>query len=912
MLSLSNPVVPTNYAIELTIIDPSKANFRGLLRADLTINKNRGERNEFKEFSLHAEEIVVLSAKIGSQELNVTFDRSSSIVTFHFESGLKVNDAGEWDPLVVEYVGKLQPIKTFQDVTRGVFKTNYMDIASGNSNHYVVATHSQPGFAKRIFPCIDELNHKAFFQLSVKTLRRFVVASNTQVETESDEPTFQNSTGNSDSMKKVSFTTTPLMAPSLFGFVLGDLHSIDAQITLPQGKLPIRFLAAQQVNLAAFALDTVCEYLPALQELFKCKYPLAKLDFALLPFLSDMAMENFGLITIRQDHLLLDPSVLADETIQNQVQQLVVHELVHQWMGNYISFDSWEHLWFNEAFATWCACELISTNSKQDYWSSAEYLQQLSGALLKDGSADSQSIASRSKIDQISQTSDAVDPYSYCKGISILRSLQCSIGKDNFKSALQSLAYNESFHKRCIKPSEIWSFFGQQLGSANISNFMFSWIQSPGFPVLHVTCENGNTLLKQNRFQSDKDNASEDVPFHIPLFTLLPDGSEDKQHILMTDRSLKLPFKATLFNSDVKGYYRVSYESAECYGQLCEALASGQLSDLDLYGVFRDLDVFIGDESYQKREHLNGLIQLLCTIASRVDLNIYPKYYRGLSLGLTILQQLELSDLRFGSGKENKKYSDIIITPLFNQIQWPESFHNVRPSIHQALVMSQVLSAGKTLADVQSLSSKYFRKILQGPQGAIPFELVESILTVNSFCTSTLKQWKKHYDLVKSSQGLATHVSGCSVADIQDAALESIGFCTEPQLVQKLLNFVSSNFSSAGSEKALFGLSNNAKKACGSEQIRDVVWAWFDLHFDQWAKKSSTGDSVDCQRSRNTLLAVSVVVFEMWQDMPEKVDAFATAKQSKFGGDLRVADVWTSVKRSQIPKMTIYKGLLGF
>ncbi|SCU94182.1 LAFA_0F20362g1_1 [Lachancea sp. 'fantastica'] len=916
MLSLLNAFVPTKYAIEL-LIEPSKANFRGLLKADLTLNKNREHDSDelITSFSLHAEDIVVLSAKIGSQKLDVSYDRTAGTVNFHCSDGLNrsKNEAGVSQQLVLEYLGKLQLIKTFQDVTRGVFKTNFMDAETGNSDHFVVATHSQPSFARRIFPCIDEINHKAYMQLVIKTLPRFKVVSNTQVESEIQEQIEGSATdANATALKTVSFEQTPLMAPSLFGFVLGDLQCIESHIALPQGELPIRILATQQVELAAFALDTVCKYLPVLQEFFKCEYPLSKLDFALLPFLSDMAMENFGLITIRQDHLLLDPTMLADDTVQTQVQQLIVHELVHQWMGNYISFDSWEHLWFNEAFATWCSCEIISNISHQDHWSSQEYLQQLNNDLLRDASSDSQSIASTSTKGSITQTSDAVDPHNYTKGISILRSLQCSIGKDNFKSALQSLSCDKSYHERSIKPSEIWTYFGQHLRSMNISNFMFSWTHSPGFPVLHVESQNGNTLLKQGRFLTGNGGTTENVPFHIPLFARLSDGSEDKQHVLMTDRTLKLPYEPTLFNSDVKGYYRVSYESKECYDRLSKALVEGQLSELELYGVFRDLETFIGNEQYQKPVHLDGLFQLLRTIASDVDLSTHSKYYHGLSLGLTVLQQVELSDMRFGSGAESSKLLENIINPLFKQIEWADSYQSVQIPSYQAHVMSQVLSAGKRLTEVQSLCCKYFKMILHGPANAIPFELLGGILTVNSFSTSTLKQWKKHFELAKSSQGIVPHISGCSASDIEVTALETLGYCKEPQLVQRILNFVLTNFDSTGSERALFGLSDNAKELCGKEQVRDVVWNWFCLHFDQWAKKSLVGDAATCQDLRNTLLAISVVVFQMWQDVPEKVDTFTTAKQSHYGGELRVAEIWASVKRSQIPKMNIYKALLGF
>ncbi|SCU88303.1 LADA_0E09384g1_1 [Lachancea dasiensis] len=906
MLSLTNSLIPTKYEVELTI-EPSRANFRGFLRVFLTKNRNSGVSDEVTGFSLHGQDLVVLSAKIGDKSLTVTCNRQVGVIQFQAETGpLAISQQLQKEVVVdIEYVGKIHSIKTFQDFTRGIFKTNFMDPDTGNSDNYVVATHGQPGFAKMMVPCIDEINHKAQFQLTINTLERFVVVSNTPMVS-------QSAPGPQSTLKKVRFGTTPLMTPSLFGFTLGDLKSIEAEVPLPQGHLPVRFFAVQDVELATFGLDTVCEFLPALQEMFQVEYPLKKLDFALVPFLSDMAMENFGLVTVQQGHLLLEPSMLADATTRGQVQQLVVHELVHQWMGNLISFDSWEHLWFNEAFATWCACEILSVTTGKDHWSSQEYLQQLNSSLKQDASIECQSIVQSSHKSTIVQTSDAVDPHSYTKGIAIIRSLQRCIGPKKFKEALQSFMGQVEFHKRGIKPSEIWNYFGQLLKSANIANFMFSWTQTASFPVLHVSVKDGATVLKQHRSQGGANDDTEDVPYHLPLFARLPDGSMDEKHVLMTDRSLTLTYPTIVFNSDVQGYYRVSYESAKCYDRLCDGLVSGALSELDLYGVFRDLEGFLGDETYQKREHIDGLLQVLRTIASRVELEMFPKYYHGLSLGLTILQQFEVSILRFGSDKNDFGFVASIIGPLFRQFKWPNDFQNGKYEFHQLHTMSQVLSAGKSLPEVQSVCAKYYKIVLQGPNNALPSEILDSIFTVSSFQNSSLKHWKKHYELAKSSQGISNHISGLSAGEIQTIALETVGFSTSLELVRKVLNYVLTNFDVDGSERALFGLSYNAKYSYGAEQIRDVVWEWFTLHFDKWAQKSVLDDSRNTQRLRNTLMAISVVVFEMWQDAPEKIDIFTIAKQAKFGKGLRIAEIWASVKRSNVPKMIIYQGLLGF
>lgn len=898
VLSLANGVVPSRYELELEL-DHQKANFRGQLIAQLHAVAGC---TELKEFSLHGDGLIVLSANIGNVKLKVSYDRRGRKIDFAAESPIDLS-SGTVAPLALAYVGTVHAIKTFQEPTRGVFKTNFMRYDTGKSDNFVIATHAQPGFARMIFPCIDEPNHKAQFQLTITSDQRFKVISNTAQLTEHELD---------NSRRSVKFGVTPSMTPSLFGFVVGDLEFIQSTVKLPQGNLPIRFYAPQQIEHAAFGLDTVQKAFPALQSYFQCDYPVNKLDFVLLPFLTDMAMENFGMITVQQDNLLLSPTALADKSVQTQVKQLIVHEMVHQWMGNYISFDSWEHLWFNESFATWCACEILDAIDQTEYYYSDEYLHQLDVCLRGDSELSSQSIAASSKKDGIIQTSEAVDPHNYAKGISLIRSLSCCIGEDIFKKALQKVFAAHEFHDKSIKPSDIWSYMGKELHSSNISNYMYSWVQTPGIPILHVTSNGSLTSLVQHRFVSSGETDHEDVPYHIPLFMKLTDGSLDQKQVLLTDRSTTIDYPILLCNSDAKGYYRVSYESQECYELLKKGLEEGLVSGTDLYKFFQDLKYFIGNEAYQKQEHLDGVLDVLRYIAQKISLEKSPQLYRGLGVGLEILQTIELSVIAYRGDAENLNILETVIMPLFKQITWPSQFENVKYGSAQLQLMSQVLFAAKDTSEAHEVATRYFKKVMQGPNASIPSEIVGSVFATISQHTSSIKNWKKLNELVKSSAAVAPHVSNASPVDLQNAAIENLSFSTDPAVVTKILNFVMTNIDSSSIEKALFGLAYNAHRDSGNSKVRDSVWTWFNLHYDMWAKKSFRDGSDTSSRLKKTLTSISIIVFEMWLDKPEQIDTFVTMKQSKFGQLSNVQEIWNSLKKGQLKKMKIYQGILGF
>lgn len=79
-------------------------------------------------------------------------------------------------------------------------------------------------------------------------------------------------------------------------------------------------------------------------------YSLPKLDMVALPDFSSGAMENWGLITYREDAMAFDKTIntLSDK---QAIRNVIAHEIAHQWFGNLVSPAWWNHLWLNEGFA---------------------------------------------------------------------------------------------------------------------------------------------------------------------------------------------------------------------------------------------------------------------------------------------------------------------------------------------------------------------------------------------------------------------------------------------------------------------------------------------------------------------------------------------------------------------------------
>lgn len=691
-LNLVNSILPLHYDLQLELC-PSKVNFRATEVIDFK-PRTQGE-GLLQRFELHSRDLVILSATLNDDiAVKVSYDKDNQLALFNVDQPVDVSTM-ERIQLTLKYIGKIKTIKTREDETSGVFKTNFMNQETGLSDNFVVATHCQPSYARSIFPCIDEPSWKTTFQLSIKTLQKYEVVSNVgQLSSVADE--------NQD-YKTVRFGVTPLMSTSVFGFVLGDLEHSTSQATMTHSsrRIPISVYSPLNIGDSIFCLDIVQKYLPLLEEYFEADYPLDKLDFVLLPFLTDMAMENFGMVFVQMNHLLLPPSMLADAKTREQVQQLVVHELVHQWMGNFISFESWEYLWFNEAFATWCACVLLEqTGDIPNYWTSSEYLQnQVENTMRIDAKIETLSVSAISKITTTSlssQTHDFFDPHSYMKGIAILRSMQVCIGDELFRSALRKIFQESGFHGKPIKPIDIFVRMGVLLKSENIAHFFTSLCQTPGLPVVSVEIvksESGiTTRLTQHRLLTAKQKNLEDVPYHVPLFIQLPDGTIDQKNVLLTDRSTTLKYPIVVCNHDAQGFYRVSYESMECYDQINNEVALGKLSAIDLVKIFSDLSFFV--EHGAKNIHMVGLYSLLKNLASNeMDLEKNKEYWAGLCEGLKILNLPKLKSLKYNcASSEILDFKAGVLKPLANKINRTNSKN---PDPYQLEVLSQLKTLKK-------------------------------------------------------------------------------------------------------------------------------------------------------------------------------------------------------------------------
>ncbi|MGH9099135.1 MAG: M1 family metallopeptidase, partial [Acidimicrobiales bacterium] len=227
------------------------------------------------------------------------------------------------------------------DKLRGFYRSTFIDERSRVRT--IATTQMESTDARRAFPCWDEPDRKATFEVTLVVDEELAAYSNSPVVEE--EPVVIEGARK----RRVRFAPTMKMSSYLVAFVIGPLAATEPTDV---GGVPVRVVHAPgKEHLTSFALDVARHSLEFFSEYFGIAYPGEKLDLVAIPDFAYGAMENLGCVTFRETALLIDP-LHASRVELERVSDVVHHEIAHMWFGDLVTMGWWEGIWLNEAFAT--------------------------------------------------------------------------------------------------------------------------------------------------------------------------------------------------------------------------------------------------------------------------------------------------------------------------------------------------------------------------------------------------------------------------------------------------------------------------------------------------------------------------------------------------------------------------------
>ena len=559
-------------------LEPDLINFNFEGRMEVKLNSDK----KIKLFSLNSLELKILKV-----ETRVNGDWNKSEYKMDIEK--QTIDIELSKEVLGNFFCRIKYTGTLNDKLVGFYRSKF--IKSGKEN-YVAVTQFQESDARRAFPCIDAPGKKAVFNVSYLVDKNHLAISNTEIIEEKTEKRGK---------KYVKFAETPRMSPYLLFFAVGEFEYIESQYT---GR-KIRLIASPGNAKAhgEFGLDFGIKSLQFCEDYYNIKYPLTKLDLIATPDFGHGAMENWGAILFRENYLLRYEGITSRE-LAGIIQNVIAHEVAHQWFGNLVSPSNWKYLWLNESFATFFAYKVVN-----HYFPERKVWQQFidfetSGALTADSKINTAPIEVLGSGDVGMTITNA--PILYNKGGAVLRQVEAYLGEDKFKEGINS--YLQKFSYDVASSSDLWSSL-EEVSELPITEMMESWVMQKGHPMVNVKTGKRRITFSQSLFTYLQ--IENDRKWMIPLVVkLFKDEKVKIKKFMLKDREatfeLDEDFDRYFVNVEATGFYRTRYPE-EYYTVLNLMVRNNLLSSIESWALENDLFGFLSSGDFKLDFYLDFL-----------------------------------------------------------------------------------------------------------------------------------------------------------------------------------------------------------------------------------------------------------------------------------------------------------------
>jgi aminopeptidase N len=465
----------------------------------------------------------------------------------------------------------------------------------------LLATQFESHHAREVFPCIDEPEAKATFDLTLTTEPGITTLGNTPIKQQTID----------GGIMTTSFETTPRMSSYLLAFVVGDMQSKSAR-TKTGTEVNVWSTKAQPIDSLDFGLDVAVRSIEFFEDYFGVPYPLPKADHVALPDFSSGAMENWGLITYRERVLLAYPGD-SSQSVKEQIALVVAHETSHQWFGNLVTMKWWNDLWLNESFANMMEYQAVDSMFPDwQVWDSFVANEALS-ALRRDATPGVQAV--RTEVNHPDEISTLFDPsIVYAKGGRLLYMLKSYIGEDAFRTGLSN--YFTKFAYKNTEGSDLWAELSAISGQ-DVAAFMNPWLERPGFPMVTITQTKPNVSLKQEHFSDNPDKADASRLWPVPIFSdnvALPKLLHSNEVAVRDDTP-----DTVRINQGARGHYIVKYATSEQRDALVRMIVRGELSNAERLMLLNDASM-LARGGYQP---YGDVLQLLAAYADEENESVW-------------------------------------------------------------------------------------------------------------------------------------------------------------------------------------------------------------------------------------------------------------------------------------------------
>lgn len=407
---------------------------------------------------------------------------------------------------------------------------------SPTRSHPQIHAQGQAELNSRWFPCHDSPNERLTSRLIVTVEDGYDVYSNGRLVS-SEEFTDPNGSP----MRRWDWVQDKPHAPYLVTLVVGKFATIDLggpNSARPGLDLTVHTPFGTEDRVADLYSGTA-EMVAFFEKKLAQPYPWDRYAQVIVRDFNAGGMENTSCT------LMTTSSTKGESGSQDD---LISHELAHQWTGDLLTCNSWEHLWLNEGWASYCEAlwnehkgsKRSPEEARRGYQRTIRGFYQSQRFRNKSEYPLNSALVSNRYTDPDSVFGKPEDPYA--KGAMLLHMLRMRLGDDVFFHSVQR--YINKYKFRTVETDQFRREL-EAVSGQSLERFFDQWANRPGLPRLDVQLEwdKDTSTLNVRIDQTQTINAYNPAyAFTLPLRIKMPGGSSRWLEVDMDTSSVSRSF----------------------------------------------------------------------------------------------------------------------------------------------------------------------------------------------------------------------------------------------------------------------------------------------------------------------------------------------------------------------------------
>jgi len=360
--------------------------------------------------------------------------------------------------------------------------TRFQDKDDGNEYVYTLFV---PMDASMAFPCFDQPDLKGRFRLSIEAAEDWTVVSNTAVDRSAPTRTQFEVGSHEPTLKTTTFLETQPISTYLFAFAVGPFRKVDG----PAGQ-PSVYVRKSQSNRAMEETpelqQVTADGMKFLADYFATPFPFPKYDLVLIPGFAYGGMEHAGATFLREESVLFRSAPTHGDRIGRDL--LTLHELTHQWFGDFTTMRWFDDLWLKEGFAQYMAYRTLDQLKPDEHVWQRFYLSIKPAAYAIDSTLGTTPIYQ--DIDNLGNAKSAYGAIVYSKAPGLLRQLAFILGDGHFRDGLR--IYLKEHEYGNAEWSDLVHAF-ERSSDRKLTEWAEAWIHRRGMPQVDTSwrCSQG-------------------------------------------------------------------------------------------------------------------------------------------------------------------------------------------------------------------------------------------------------------------------------------------------------------------------------------------------------------------------------------------------------------------------------------